>query len=116
MKLLIVDDNENIRSMLKDILKNIFDEFVEHDDGQYAELICEKERPDFILMDVKMKTMDGITATKNILSQNSKAKIIIISQYNDEQIINDAYAAGAVKFFSKENLLKLEKFFNNQSF
>ena len=111
MKLLIVDDNVKIRNVIKDILNSTFDEIIEHDDGEFVERVFSKEKPDYILMDVKMNRIDGITATRNILSYDSSAKIIIISQHNDDQTIDEAYAAGAIKFFGKENLTNLVQFF-----
>jgi len=115
MKLLIVDDNADIRNMIKDILNSTFDEIIEHDDGEFVERVFSKEKPDYILMDVKMNKVDGFTATKNVLNYDSSAKIVIISQHNDDQTINEAYSAGAIKFIGKENLTKLVQFFEQQT-
>lgn len=115
MKLLIVDDNPSIRNMIKDILSSTFDDIIEHDDGEFVEIICEKEEPDYILMDIIMDRIDGITATRNILKYDPSARVLIISQHIDEQTISEVYSAGAIRFFRKDNLTKLLQFFEQDS-
>ena len=61
-----------------------------------------------------MKEMDGIEATEKILLQHPEAKVIIVSQYNDESTIDAAKNAGAVEFVSKENLYKVIEVINRQ--
>jgi DNA-binding NarL/FixJ family response regulator len=63
-------------------------------------------------MDIKMKVMDGIEATEKIISSHPDAKVIIVSQYNDESTIDAAKNAGAIEFVSKENLLKVIEIIN----
>ena len=111
MKLLIIDDNKPIRQMIKDILENKFEHIYEHHDGLGAEEKYTECMPDFVVIDIKMKNVDGIQATKNIIKKYPQSRIIVISQYSDEETINESYSAGAIKFISKENLTDLIDFF-----
>jgi len=114
MKLLLVDDNNRIRNVMKNIYSPHFEEVIECGDGAEAVLAFNDSLPDWVVMDINlptgkagMKTMDGIEATKKIISANPDAKVIIVSQYNDETTIDAAIRAGAVGFVSKENLSKV---------
>jgi len=114
MKLLLVDDNDRIRKMMRSIYSPHFDEIIECDDGDRAVAEFNNELPDWVVMDIKMKEMDGIEATEKIISSYPEAKVIIVSQYNDETTIGAAKKAGAVEFVSKENLYKVIDVFNQK--
>jgi CheY-like chemotaxis protein len=113
MKLLLIDDNDRLRKMMRDLYSPLFDEVIECSDGTDALNAFHKNLPDWVVMDVKMDKMDGIEATMKIVSSNPEAKVIIVSQYNDESTIDAAKKAGAVEFVSKENLYKVIEIINN---
>lgn len=113
MKLLLVDDNDRIRKMMRNIYSPHFEEVIECSDGSEAVIEFNDSNPDWVVMDIKMKTMDGIEATKKIVSSRPDAKVIIISQFNDTSTIDAAMSAGAVQFVSKENLYKVIEVINN---
>ncbi len=107
MKLLIADDNADMRKMLKSICVNLFNNIVECDDGDLAVSLYSKENPDWVLMDIKMNRMDGISATMKIKSSHPEAKIIIVSQFNDDVVISEAMKIGAAGFVNKEDLSRI---------
>ncbi len=109
MKLLIADDNKEIRKILKSICSHIFFEILECDDGDLAVEIYKDKKPDWVLMDIKMNRMDGIEATKIINEEYPDAKIIVVSQYDDKNIIDAAMNSGAVEFVGKDDLSRIEK-------
>ena len=113
MKLLIADDNEEMRNMLKFICEAYFDEMMECSDGEEAIEIYKLHKPDWVLMDIKMDKKDGINATKEIKEKNPEAKIIIVSQYDDDDIIRTSIQSGAVDFVSKEDLPRIEDIIRN---
>jgi two-component system response regulator DegU len=115
MKLLLVDDNNRIRNVMKNIYSPHFEEVIECRDGAEAVLAFNDSLPDWVVMDIKMKTMDGIEATKKIISANPDAKVIIVSQYNDETTINAVKKAGAIGFVSKENLSRVIEVINKNT-
>lgn len=108
MKLLIADDNKEMRKMLKTICSHLFYQILECNDGDDAIRIYGDELPDWVLMDIKMERLDGIEATKEIKRKYPAAKIIIVSQFNDKSLIEEAKNSGAIDFVSKEDLTKIE--------
>lgn len=112
MKLLLVDDNDRIRKMMRSIYSPHFDEIIECDNGESAVRAFEITNPDWVVMDIKMKEMDGIEAATRIIAANPDARIIIVSQFNDESTKDAAKSAGAVGFVSKENLYKVIEVIN----
>lgn len=119
MKLLLVDDNFRIRKMMLNIYSPHFEQVIECNDGHDAVIAFHQHNPDWVVMDINlpagkagMKEMDGIEATEKIISSNPDARVIIVSQYNDETTIDAAKRAGAVEFVSKENLYKVIEVIN----
>lgn len=105
--LLIVDDNRQIRQLIKNIVRKISDEVFECSDGTEALPAYLEHHPDWVLMDVEMGKMDGIEATKAILREFPAARIIIVTNHTDAQTRAAARAAGAQGFLSKDNLMDL---------
>lgn len=104
MKLLLVDDNDKIRQIMKDYYSPYFDEVIECSDGNEAVHQFPAVHPDWTIMDIKMRSMDGIEAARKILAEEGKAKIILVSQFGDHETISAARTSGAVAFVNKENL------------
>jgi DNA-binding NarL/FixJ family response regulator len=85
---------------------------MECSDGMEALGEYSVHHPDWVVMDVKMKKMDGLEATKLIHQYYPKAKVMIVSEYNDPKMRSAAHQAGAKAFVSKENLLDILNNFN----
>ncbi|MYL53645.1 response regulator [Pontibacillus yanchengensis] len=103
INVLFADDHEMVRigvsaylSSQKDI-----DVIAEADDGQQAVNLALQHRPDIILMDLVMKEMDGIEATKRIIEQWPTAKIIIVTSFLDDEKVYPALEAGATSYMLK---------------
>lgn len=109
MRVLIVDDNEKVRLLLRDHLPDAADEVFECADGIDALRLFEKYRPDWVLMDQEMEKMDGITATREIIAGFPTAKICMVTAFDDEEIRKEAFLAGARRFIVKDNLFELTK-------
>ena len=107
MDLLIVEDNLKMRRMIKSIVARIADRIDECADGDEAIALYSKNRPDWVLMDIHLKETNGIEATREITSMYEDAKIIIVTNYNDEHFRESAREAGAVDYILKENLLDI---------
>jgi CheY-like chemotaxis protein len=107
MKIMIVDDNKSIREVIKTMIVEQRAEICECVDAISAIESCGSFRPDWVLMDIEMDGMDGIAAAKEISMTDSKAKIIIVTNYDEPQFRSAAKSAGAVAFVNKENLHEL---------
>ena len=105
--LLIVDDNLEMRQLVKSIAGKSSDQIFECEDGDEALAAFSKHHPDWVVMDVEMKRMDGLKATAQILTQYPQAKIIIVTKHTDTQTRAAAREAGACGFCSKDDLLRL---------
>jgi len=109
MKILIVDDNAGIRRALRRSLEDTANEIRECTDGCDALDIYEEYRPDVVLMDVRMTVMDGLTATRQIRSSDPEAQVIIVTDYDDEDLRAAALKAGACNYVLKEELANLSE-------
>ena len=101
MKILIVEDNATVRKLIRSATADISEETVERADGADALEAYETQRPDVVLMDVKMPRMDGLTATRQVLQRYPEARIIIVTDYDDDELRGAAREAGACAFALK---------------
>ena len=109
MILLIVDDNSETRRLIKTIVRKISDAVFECEDGDEALEAFDKNQPDWVLMDMEMPRMDGLTATKQVLANFPSARILMVTQYDDSKLREAARDAGAINYLLKENLMDLRQ-------
>ena len=102
IKVLIADDQELIRQSLQIVLDSKPDIEVSDvaADGQEVIRCIRKQKPDVILMDIRMPKMDGVQCTKIIKENYPEIKIIILTTFDDEYVYN------ALKFGASGYLLK----------
>ena len=93
--------------MLKSIVAELAGETHECSDGAGALAAYAEHRPDWVLMDVKMKEVDGITATRQIRSSFPQARIMIVSDHDDLALRLAAHQAGACEYVAKDSLYDL---------
>jgi DNA-binding NarL/FixJ family response regulator len=113
MKYLIVDNKEEMRKMLQLTVCNKGDIIIECSDGDEAIEAYAESKPDFVLMDIKMNSLNGIQATTFICEKFPDATIIIVTDYDTPAFRKAAKNAGAAAFFSKENLIHVKEFIND---
>ena len=103
IRVMLVDDHNVVRSGLATFLKAYDDlELVgEARNGLEAVNLCRQQKPDVILMDLMMPEMDGIAATRAILADYSEIKIIAMTSFEDEQLVQGVLAAGAISYLLK---------------
>jgi DNA-binding NarL/FixJ family response regulator len=103
LRVLIVDDDDLMRAGLRAVLSS--DETIqvvdEAADGAQAVARVRDARPDVVLMDVRMPRLDGIAATREITATASRARILILTTFEDEDYIFGALHAGASGFLLK---------------
>jgi len=105
LKVLIVDDDALIREGLK-ILLEIEEDFLvvgTASNGQEAFEMCRKEKPDLVLMDIRMPVMDGVLGTKLIKSHFKDIKVVILTTFKDDEYIKEALKSGAEGYILKNH-------------
>lgn len=103
IKILLVDDHKMMRDGLRNILKKHQDLTVigEASNGKDAIEFVQENSPDVIIMDVNMPVMDGIKATKKIISSTPEATIIGLSLHESNSVKNNMLDAGASAYLTK---------------
>ena len=104
MKVLIVDDSEQMRQLERTYIESLADDIRECADGSEALAVYTNFEPDWVLMDWKMKEMDGLTATQQIMKSYPQARILFITQFDDDFLRQSAREAGAYGYLLKEDL------------
>jgi CheY-like chemotaxis protein len=105
--ILIVDDNAGMRQTVKAMLMELDSTFCECNDGGEALEVYRTYHPDWVLMDVRMPGVDGITATHRIKESFPEARIIMVSGHNDPILKKQAHEAGATAYVLKDDLSQL---------
>jgi two-component system NarL family response regulator len=78
-------------------------------DGTEAVAAYKAQRSDFVLMDIEMPVLDGITATQQIIAADPSARVIILTNHDQPSLREAAKAAGACRYALKENLLAVRQ-------
>lgn len=100
--IVIVDDEPITRLDVKDMLQLAGYEVIgEASDGFEAIRVCDKLKPDLVIMDIKMPLLDGLTASKKIVANGSTSGIILLTAYSDRQFISKASDFGALGYLVK---------------
>ncbi|MDH5606007.1 MAG: response regulator transcription factor [Anaerolineae bacterium] len=104
IRVMLVDDHEMVRQGLRTSLQTFNDiELVgEASNGKEALLTYREFDPAVIVMDMVMPVMDGLLATQNILANNPEIKIIILTNYHDDNLVSAMQRAGIKKFLTKD--------------
>jgi DNA-binding NarL/FixJ family response regulator len=103
LRVVIVDDDDLMRAGLRAVLSSDDGVQVVGDaaDGREAVECTRRLRPDVVLMDVRMPTMDGITATREIVAAAPQSRILILTTFEDDDYVFGALSAGASGFLLK---------------
>jgi NarL family two-component system response regulator LiaR len=103
IRVMLVDDHNVVRSGLATFLKAHDDlELVgEAGNGVEAVDLCRSSKPDVILMDLMMPEMDGIAATRAILDDYPDVKVIAMTSFEEEELVQGVLAAGAISYLLK---------------
>ena len=103
IRVVIVDDHTLVRRGLETVLR-LFDDIelvAQGDSGDAAVGLCEEAQPDVVLMDLVMPGMDGSAATREILRRCPETKVLVLTSFSDEALIESALNAGAIGYLMK---------------
>jgi DNA-binding NarL/FixJ family response regulator len=104
IRVLVVDDQNLIREGLAIILDTQPDIQVvgQAEDGREAVKLANQLNPDVILMDIRMPLMDGIKATRQVKETHPETQVLILTTYNEDELVFDGFRAGAVGYLLKD--------------
>ncbi|MEW6101405.1 MAG: response regulator [Candidatus Omnitrophota bacterium] len=101
-KILVVDDEAEIRRMLKESLAdNIECEISEASTGSEAISNIENQKFDLILLDIKMPGISGIDVMKKTNLQEAQSDILVLSAWDSHQVAHESFCKGAVDYITK---------------
>ncbi len=104
MRILIADDHallsESLRMMLE--MNSDIEVVGVAFDGLQAVTLCGEQKPDVVLMDIRMPLMDGIAAVKQIKSDSPDTKVIILTSLEDDKCVFNSFASGADGYLLKD--------------
>ena len=109
-KRLIVDDEVDVREFAKNFFKKRNIEVFTSSGGQDALNIIETQKPDLVLLDVRMEEMSGVEVLKELRKRNNSVKVVMVTGVEDEETVNEAYSLGIKGYVHKPLVLEeLEK-------
>ena len=104
IKVFIADDHQIVRQGLRTLLEREPDLEVvaEAENGRSTVRLARESHPEVIIMDVAMPDMNGIEATRQIISEMPKVKVIALSMYADRRFVANMLKAGASGYLLKD--------------
>lgn len=92
-----------VKTLVRDLVECVF----ECGNGNGALSAYAKHRPDWVLMDIDLPEVDGISATRQIVGAHPDARVMIVTNYDDVGLRETARSAGACEYVVKENLIEI---------
>ncbi|MDP2654722.1 MAG: response regulator [Candidatus Omnitrophota bacterium] len=109
-KLLIVDDEIDIREFAKNFFRKRHIDVFTASGGNEALEIIKTESPDLVLLDVRMEDFTGVELLRKLRQEQNQSKVIMVSGVEDEETVSEAKSLGVLGFIHKPLILdELEK-------
>ncbi|MFF2852376.1 response regulator [Streptomyces sp. NPDC058001] len=104
VRVVIVDDDQLVRVVLRLVVDGEPDLTVvaEAADGDAAITVVDEQRPDVVLMDVRMPGRDGLSATREILTRRAPPRVLMLTTFDSDALVLGALEAGALGFVLKD--------------
>ena len=104
VRVMIADDQALVRAGFRKLLESEPDIEIAADvpDGLEAVEVTRRLQPDVVLMDIRMPVLDGLEATRRILRQGTKTRVLMLTTYDLDEYVFDALKAGASGFLLKD--------------
>ncbi|WP_097869118.1 response regulator transcription factor [Streptomyces sp. rh34] len=104
VRVVIVDDDQLVRMALRLVIDGEPDLTVvaEAADGNAAITVVDEQRPDVVLMDVRMPGLDGLGATRELLTRPAPPRVLMLTTFDSDDLVLGALRAGALGFVLKD--------------
>jgi DNA-binding NarL/FixJ family response regulator len=104
IRVLLVDDQQLVREGLRRILhpSDGFDVIGECDDGDTVEAAVVSSRPDVIVLDIRMRRIDGIEVIRRLRRSGDSTPILVLTTFGEDEVLSGALRAGASGFQLKD--------------
>ena len=104
IRVLLVDDQELVRAGLRRIMQTTDDLEVvaECSDGDEVVDAVRTDRPDVVVMDIRMKRVDGVEATRRLRADDGSPPVLVLTTFDDDELLSAALRAGAAGFQLKD--------------
>jgi len=99
--ILVVDDEQIVRDFFIDVAQSLGGQIETAEDGDIAVEKCRKQHFDIVFLDMRMPHMNGLDACRTILSVDPSAKVVMMSGFSEERLIDEAINSGAIAKISK---------------
>lgn len=108
IRIVVADDVPVFREMVVDAieLEDDLEVVGQASNGLDAVAACRREKPDIIILDVEMPRMDGVAATREIVSQCPETRVVILTAFEDDGLIFQLIQAGATGYLLKESRIE----------
>jgi two-component system cell cycle response regulator DivK len=102
-RILVIEDQQDNRQILRDLLTSADFEVIEAEDGEAGLAAAAAHHPDLILMDIQLPTLDGYEATRRLKADAAlhAIPVIAVTSYASNSDVDKARAAGCDAFVSK---------------
>ncbi len=105
VKILLVDDEADVCDFMLRFFGERNFEVLSATNASEALLIAKRDRPDIVLLDIRMKDRDGMEILKEIRTMNSDAKVVMVTCVDDAETAKKAKALGAADYVTKPLVL-----------
>ena len=104
-KILVVDDERDICEFVKNFLQERGYGVTTVSSGDDALAAVKKDRPDLVLLDIKMQGMDGIAVLKHLREIDRRLKVVMVTALDEQERMDEACRLGACEYITKPLVL-----------
>ena len=105
--ILVVDDEKIVRDFFLDVARSLGGNIETAEDGDVAVEKCRSHHYDIVFLDMRMPHMNGLDTCRSILTMDPSTKVVMMSGYSDDRLMDEALSCGAIAKISKPFDLKM---------